>query len=88
VSKIGDEYFWASRENVPMVRIESGAYITYVAVNGAGYVRVIDAAAKGAASLLGGAEEEFDYTEHLLIGLRSITYYGKLEGCPKTSCGH
>jgi hypothetical protein len=35
--------------------------------------------AKEAASLLGKTEENFDYVEHLLAGLRSITYYGKSE---------
>lgn len=76
VSRIGDEYFWASRENVPLVMIESGAFITYLAVNGSGYVRVTKPELKAAVRQAGGAEAAFDYVEHLLIGLKSVTYYG------------
>jgi hypothetical protein len=76
ISKLGDEYYWASRENVRMVRVESGAFITYVAINGSGYVRQIVPAMKAVASLSGGTESKFDYVEHLLIGLKSVTYYG------------
>ena len=50
--------------------------MTYIAANGSGYVRVIKPAMKAAASLLGGASERYDYVEHLLIGLDSVTYYG------------
>ncbi len=77
ISQIGDEYYWASRENVRMVRIESGAFITYVAVTGAGYVGVIPSDLKGAASLMSETEAEFDYVEHVTFGLGSVTYWGK-----------
>jgi hypothetical protein len=79
ISKIGDTYYWASRENTRLVRIESGAFITYLAPNGAGYIRVINPASKSAASLMSKTEETFDYVEHALVGLRSVTYYGKVE---------
>ena len=76
ISQIGNSYYWASRENVQLSRIDSGGFVTYVAQNGAGYVRVVKAEAKAAAALMSGTEERFDYVEHALIGLRSITYYG------------
>ncbi len=79
ISKIGGIYYWASRENTRLVRIESGAFITYLASNGAGYVRMINPALKSAASLMSKTEETFDYVEHALVGLRSVTYYGKAE---------
>jgi len=31
---------------------------------------------KDAASLMAETEAKYDYVEHLLIGLRSVTYYG------------
>ncbi len=77
ISQIGDEYYWASRENVRMVRIQSGAFITYVAVTGAGYVRIIPSDLKAAASLMSETEAEFDYVEHAIFGLGSVTYWGK-----------
>lgn len=77
ISKIGDDYYWASRENTPLVAIESGgAYTTFVAVNGAGYVRVLKPEFKKAASMATETDRAYDYIEHLLLGLRTVTYYG------------
>lgn len=76
ISKIGDKYYWASRENTEMVRRESGAFVTFIAINGSGYVRIILPNMKEATSLMEKTEDIFDYVEHLLIGLRSVTYYG------------
>ena len=68
-----------TRQNTELVRIESGAFITYLAINGSGYVRVISPKLKDAASLMSPTEARFDYVEHALIGLRSITYYGSAQ---------
>ena len=76
ISQIGGSFYWASRENVQLTRIESGSYVTFTATNGSGYLRLIKVDAKKGAAALGGPEAEFDYVEHLLIGLRSVTYYG------------
>lgn len=76
ISRIGDKYYWASRENTELVRIQAGAFITYVALNGTGYVRIVSPAMKSTASLMGQTEQQFDYVEHIVFGLRSVTYYG------------
>jgi hypothetical protein len=76
ISEIDGRYYWANRENTEMTRKVSGAFVTYVAINGSGYVRVIDKSVKAAASLMSPTEVEFDYVEHMMLGLRSITYYG------------
>lgn len=76
ISKIGDNYYWATRENVQLVPVESAAFITFVAVTGAGYVRVIKPDMKEAAGLMSETESKFDYVEHMLVGLRTVTYYG------------
>ena len=56
-----------------MVRIDpGGGYITYVAVNGAGYVKVLKPESKRAASAVDETAQEFDYVEHLNIGLNSV----------------
>jgi hypothetical protein len=78
ISQIGDNYYWASRENTPLVAIDAGAFVTYFAVNGSGYVRVIKPGMKSAVSLLEPAAAQYDYVEHLLQSLHSITYYGTL----------
>jgi hypothetical protein len=76
ISQIGGSFYWASRENVELTRVDSGAFLTFVALNGSGYVRVVKPETKSAASLMSPTEERFDYVEHLVIGLRSVTYYG------------
>jgi hypothetical protein len=81
ITKIDDKYYWTSRENVELIPIASGAFITYWAVNGSGYVRVIKPEmkeeVKKIGAMAGDPEEKFDYVEHLLLGLKSVTYYGK-----------
>ena len=79
VSEIGGKYYWAMRGNKEMIRGVSGAFITYIAVDGSGYVRVINPALKNAASLTSPTEAKFDYVEHLLLGLRSVSYYGNAQ---------
>ena len=76
ISQIGTSFYWASRENVQLFRVDSAGFITFVAANGSGYVRMTKPEAKAAAAMMSPTEENFDYVEHLLIGLRSVTYYG------------
>lgn len=77
ISKIGKDFYWASRENVPLVEVDGGgAYVTYVAINGSGYIRVLKADMKKAAALVDDTSARFDYVEHLVLGLKSVTYYG------------
>jgi len=59
-----------------MVRTDGTAFVTFHAVDGAGYVRVILPQMKEAASLMSSTEATFDYVEHMLIGIRNVTYYG------------
>jgi len=76
------KYYWASREMRELVRHESGAYITFLAVDGSGYVRI------GIPLMLDLRDQlppeqrskEIGYTEHLLIQFASVTYYGNRRG--------
>ena len=80
ISKLDDKYLWTTRENTELIPVESGSYITFLAVNGSGYIRVIKPdmkdVVKQMGAMAGDPEEKFDYVEHLLLGLKSITYYG------------
>jgi hypothetical protein len=76
ISEIGGRYYWASRENKELLQTDGGAFITFVARDGSGAIRIIKPGLKTAASLMSDTEAKFDYVEHLLIGLRSVTYYG------------
>jgi len=81
IAKIHDKYYWTSRENVELVPVISGAFITFWAVNSSGYIRVVKPEMKETVrkigAMAGDPEERFDYVEHLLLGLKSITYYGE-----------
>ncbi len=81
ITKIDDKYYWTSRENVELIPIDNMAFITYWAVNGSGYIRVVKPEmgkeVKQIGAMAGDPEEKFDYVEHLLLGLKSVTYYGK-----------
>ena len=79
ITKNGDKYLWASRNNVELTPIQSGAFVTFVATSGAGYVRMTlpDVKDAVAAASMDEAEKKYDYVEHMLIGLKSVTYYGK-----------
>ena len=81
ITQIDDKYYWTSRENVELIPIASGAFITYWAVNSSGYVRIVKPEmkeeVKKIGAMAGDPEEKFDYVEHLLLGLKSVTYYGK-----------
>ena len=71
-------YFWTSREDKPLSRHRSGAFLTFAAIDGSGYVRMIDPSMLHDLPSLEPAETRFEYVEHLLLGLSSVTYYGKM----------
>jgi hypothetical protein len=71
ITKIGERYFWASRDNTEMEMVRSGAFLTYTALNGSGYVRVVDTKLRDAIGI------EHAYMEHLVLWLTSVTYYGQ-----------
>jgi len=78
------KYYWASRGMIELIRSESGAYITFHAVNGSGYIRV------GTLMLLDLRDRlpeeqrrrEIGYVEHLLLQFQSVTYYGNRAKAP------
>lgn len=80
ITKVDDKYYWTSRESTELLPFSSGIFVTYWAVNGSGYVRVVrtdlKAELKKIAAVVGDPEAKFDYVEHLLLGLKSVTYYG------------
>lgn len=83
ITKMDDKYYWTSRDNVELFPITSGAFITYWAANGSGYVRVtkpeMRTGLKKMGAAVGDPEATYDYVEHLLLGLKSVTYYGTAE---------
>jgi len=70
------KFYWETRGNKPLLKIDSNAFVIYVAVDGSGYVRVLKPEFKQAAASISATEKNYDYVEHMLLGLRTITYYG------------
>ena len=77
VKEIDGKFFWETRGNKPLLKTESNAFTTFLAADGSGYIRIIKPSAKDALSVMSNIEKNFDYVEHLTLGLRSVTYYGK-----------
>ena len=77
VKEIDGKFFWETRGNKPLLKIDSGAFVIFLAVDGSGYVRLIKPSFKEATSLMSNTEKNFDYVEHLILGLRTVSYYGK-----------
>jgi hypothetical protein len=71
-------YFWQSRGMKEMTRSESGAYITYAAMDGSGYVRTLIPLMLDMREQLTKdvRDREIGYSEHLLMQFMSVTYFG------------
>ncbi len=77
IEEIDGKLYWKSRDNKHLIKTESGAFSTYTALDGSGYVRIIRSKHKTAASLISETEKNFDYVESLHLGLGNVSYYGK-----------
>ena len=79
ISRIDGKYYWASRENKELLRHAAGAFVTFHAVDGSGYVRLSNPEDRKLLSGSGYPGSQFDYVEHVLMGLASITYNGQVD---------
>lgn len=77
ISKLGNKYYWTSRDNWEVEKIVRGAFITFKRLDRPDYVRIVDPSAKEVAALLDKAVDKFDYIEHLTINLGFVTYWGQ-----------
>jgi len=78
ITKRGDTFYWASREGKVMKPTSHGFYITYNAYDGAGYLRFDNPDTVGLLGEISGEDHKTQYTEHMLLGLASITYRGEV----------
>ena len=79
ITRVGDTYFWANRNGVQMTRTESTIYVTFMAVDGSGYVTTVNDTAREI--FIQAAPENiigrYTYVEHVINGLTSKTTYGR-----------
>ena len=73
-------YIWLTREMTDMTRSTSGEFVTYHALNGSGYVRLLNHQGSELADTVQNPllREQLAprYMEHLLLGFTTITYIG------------
>ena len=76
ITKVDKQYLWTTRGNIELIRTQSGAFITFLAVNGSGYIRILEESYKSKIPSVLTTEKKFDYVEHMMIGLGTVSYYG------------
>ena len=79
ITKQGEKFYWATRGNAQLHPVISGVYVTYIAINGAGYVRTYSEQMMRLYNSLPEIQKqtELTYMEHLTHQIGSITYYGR-----------
>ena len=82
ISKIGNKFYWTSRESKLLIPNISGAFIIFTAIDGSGYIKIVDPSYK---DMQTGSALTYDYREHLPFLLNSITYYGTTKLSEKVS---
>jgi len=79
ITRKDDKYFWTSRGDIELIPIPYGIFITFVAADATGYVRIssLELTQETPENQAREPEEKYNYSEHQLSGLKSVTYYGK-----------
>lgn len=80
ITEENGRYFWTTRDDTELTKVvnSTGAYTTYIANNGVGFVRIQDHATT---AVLHSKipSYTYDYMEILLQGLTTITYFGSAD---------
>lgn len=61
IEREGENYYWRTRNNLQLVPMQSGVYVTYLAVNGSGYVRVLNETMRELYKMLPDEEKQKSY---------------------------
>ncbi len=77
IELIGEDFVWATRNNLRLIPVVSGAYTTFIAENGSGYIRVLDEQMREIGDKLPESQRGYYYMEHLIHQMGSITYLGR-----------
>lgn len=67
----GKKYYWASRENAEMTRVDAPQFTYFIHTGGGGYVKVLTGSRKA-------TNAPADYIENVNRGFEVITYWGKV----------
>lgn len=64
ITKNDKNYYWATRENRPLIKKQSGEISIFVEPGGTGYIRVSE------------QDGRILYLEHMAYGFKTISYWG------------
>lgn len=78
IAKVGDDYFWVSREQRLLDHYESGTFHYFVDPTGGGYIKVFDQSVLPD-FMRDPTKLRFLYMEHLSLWLQTTTYWGGAE---------
>lgn len=70
-------YYWASRENIPLLHHSAGAMHFFIAPNGAGYIKIFDQAFIPESMREPGSRYQF--YEHMNLMMATFTYFGSAD---------
>jgi hypothetical protein len=71
VMKGKNKYFWASRNNAPMTRVDAAQFTYFIHNGGAGYVKVFTGNRDT-------SKAPADYIENINQGFEVVTYWGRV----------
>ena len=78
ITKVNGNYYWATRENTPLVYTRSGVFHLFIDPKGGNYIEVSDTHTQPESLRAKGAR--FQYKEHLRSGMFGAwTYFGETD---------
>ncbi len=78
ITSRGDEYFWASQADEPLIHFEDGPHHVFISRSG-GYIKILDTEAPGAEPIplpRGWGSRRFVYVAHRIEGIHVLTTWG------------
>jgi hypothetical protein len=75
IKKVGGKYVWVSRNDTKLIYNLSGIYHIFTAVNGSGFVSIVDNRILPDTFRAKGSPD-IEYGEHVRNGVSVISYYG------------
>ena len=78
ITKVNGKYYWATRENTPLIYTKSGVFHLFIDPKGASYIEVNDTHTQAESLRPKGAR--YQYKEHLRSGMfGAFTYFGETD---------
>ena len=79
IEREGDKYYWRTNNDYQLVPIKSEKYVTYLALNGSGYIRILSDAMREKFRIQPDSEKDdnYIYMEHKVYKMGANIFYGR-----------